>query len=85
MVERGQLGLKTGRGFFDWSGQDQEQVLRAQNEALDNDNTFYRSELGRRYRIVSVSSKIQELLHQVEQIASIPRPVLIRGERGTGK
>ena len=59
--------------------------LRAQNEALDNDNTFYRSELGRRYRIVSVSSKIQELLHQVEQIASIPRPVLIRGERGTGK
>ena len=34
MVERGQLGLKTGRGFFDWSGQDQEQVLRAQNEAL---------------------------------------------------
>ena len=34
MVERGQLGLKTGRGFFDWSGQDPEQVLRAQNEAL---------------------------------------------------
>ena len=34
MVERGQLGLKTGRGYFDWSGQDPEQVLRAQNEAL---------------------------------------------------
>ncbi len=34
MVERGQLGLRTGRGYFDWSGQDPEQVLRAQNEAL---------------------------------------------------
>ena len=34
MVERGQLGLKTGRGYFDWSGQDPELVLRAQNEAL---------------------------------------------------
>ena len=34
MVERGQLGIKTGRGYFDWSGQDPEQVLRAQNEAL---------------------------------------------------
>ena len=34
MVERGELGLKTGRGYFDWSGQDPEQVLRAQNEAL---------------------------------------------------
>ena len=59
--------------------------LREQNEALDQDNTFYRTELGRRYRIVSVSPKIQEILRQVEQIASIPRPVLIRGERGTGK
>ena len=34
MVERGDLGIKTGRGYFDWSGQDPEQVLRAQNEAL---------------------------------------------------
>jgi DNA-binding NtrC family response regulator len=59
--------------------------LREQNETLDQDNTFYRTELGRRYRIVSVSPKIQEILRQVEQIASIPRPVLIRGERGTGK
>ena len=34
MVERGDLGVKTGRGYFDWSGQDPEQVLREQNEAL---------------------------------------------------
>ena len=28
MVERGDLGLKSGRGFFDWSGRDPEQVRR---------------------------------------------------------
>ncbi len=59
--------------------------LKAENEALDRDNNYYRTELGRRYKIVSASPKIQTLLEQVEQIASIPRPVLIRGERGTGK
>ena len=59
--------------------------LKAENEALDRDNNYYRTELGRRYKIVSASPKIQALLEQVEQIASIPRPVLIRGERGTGK
>ena len=59
--------------------------LKAENEALDRENSFYRTELGQRYRIVSSSPLIQELLEQVDQVASIPRPVLIRGERGTGK
>ncbi|MBT4503876.1 MAG: sigma-54-dependent Fis family transcriptional regulator [Gemmatimonadetes bacterium] len=59
--------------------------LKAENEALGRENVFYRTELGQRYRIVSASPKIESLLEQVEQIASIPRPVLIRGERGTGK
>ena len=59
-------------------------VLR-DNARLEAENTFYRTELGHRYRIVSSSAKIEALLRQVEQIASIPRPVLVRGERGTGK
>lgn len=59
--------------------------LKAENATLDQENTFYRTELGRRYRIVSTSPKIQAILEQIEQLASIPRPVLIRGERGTGK
>ena len=59
--------------------------LKAENEALDRDNTFYRTQLGQRYQIVSRSPLIQNLLKQVEQVASIPRPVLICGERGTGK
>ncbi|MBI2506205.1 MAG: sigma-54-dependent Fis family transcriptional regulator [Candidatus Latescibacteria bacterium] len=59
--------------------------LRAENEALGRENVFYRGELGRRYQIVSRSPAIQGILEQVERIASIPRPVLIQGERGTGK
>ncbi len=59
--------------------------LKAENETLGRDNAFYRSELGQRYRIVSASTRIEVLLEQIEKIASIPRPVLIRGERGTGK
>ncbi len=59
--------------------------LRAENEALGRENVFYRGELGRRYQIVSRSPSIQAILEQVERIASIPRPVLIQGERGTGK
>ncbi|HJP30826.1 MAG TPA: sigma-54 dependent transcriptional regulator [Candidatus Latescibacteria bacterium] len=61
------------------------EALGAENEALGVQNTFYRSELGSRYRIVSASPKVEAILRQVEQIASIPRPVLVRGERGTGK
>jgi len=59
--------------------------LGAANEALGAENVFYRSELGSRYHIVSASPKVEAILQQVEQIASIPRPVLVRGEHGTGK
>ena len=59
--------------------------LKAENETLGRENSYYRTELGQRYQIVSGSPLIQDLLEQVEQVASIPRPVLIRGERGTGK
>lgn len=61
------------------------ETLGAANEALGAENVFYRSELGSRYHIVSASPKVDAILQQVEQIASIPRPVLVRGERGTGK
>jgi 3-hydroxybutyryl-CoA dehydrogenase len=32
--ERGDLGLKTGRGFYDWTGQDPAEVRRRASEAL---------------------------------------------------
>ena len=59
--------------------------LRAENETLDRDNLFYRAELGGRYRIVQASGHVERILQQVQQVASVPRPVLVRGERGTGK
>jgi DNA-binding NtrC family response regulator len=37
------------------------------------------------YRIVGSSSAIRDVLERVERVARIPRPVLIEGERGTGK
>jgi DNA-binding NtrC family response regulator len=38
-----------------------------------------------RYRIVGSSDAIREVLEHVARVARIPRPVLIVGERGTGK
>lgn len=34
MVERGELGLKTGKGFYDWSDADEDQVRGEKYEAL---------------------------------------------------
>ncbi len=34
MVERGDLGLKSGRGFFDWGGRDPEEVRRERTTRL---------------------------------------------------
>jgi DNA-binding NtrC family response regulator len=38
-----------------------------------------------RYRIVGSSAAIREMLERIARVARIPRPVLILGERGTGK
>jgi DNA-binding NtrC family response regulator len=57
----------------------------ATNKELRKEIEYYRNELKERYNIVGDSPQIKEVLQQVKGIASIPRPVLIRGERGTGK
>jgi DNA-binding NtrC family response regulator len=38
-----------------------------------------------RYRIVGASAAIRDVMERVQRVARIPRPVLIQGERGTGK
>ncbi|HVQ25505.1 MAG TPA: sigma-54 dependent transcriptional regulator [Planctomycetota bacterium] len=38
-----------------------------------------------RYRIVGSSARVREVLERIARVARIPRPVLILGERGTGK
>ena len=38
-----------------------------------------------RYRIIGESPAIHEVIDRIERVARIPRPVLVVGERGTGK
>jgi len=59
--------------------------LRAENADLDREVRYYRAEFGRRYQVVGRSPKMQQVLEVAARVASIPRPVLILGERGTGK
>lgn len=52
---------------------------------LEDANSYLREELYKKYRIVGSSAAVRKVVEQIEQVAMIPRPVLIRGERGTGK
>ncbi len=64
-----------------------EQLIRANmtNKRLRREREFYRQELKGKYDIVGEGAAIRVVLEDIERISSIPRPVLIRGERGTGK
>lgn len=55
------------------------------NKRLRREREFYREELKGQYNIVGKSRRIQQVHQQIAEVARIPRPVLIRGERGTGK
>ena len=55
------------------------------NKRLRRQRDFYLEELKGKYNIVGESKPIREVIAQIEKVASIPRPVLIRGARGTGK
>jgi len=55
------------------------------NKRLRRQRDFYLEELKGKYNIVGESKATCEVIAQIEKVASIPRPVLIRGERGTGK
>jgi DNA-binding NtrC family response regulator len=60
-------------------------ALRRRTEALERTARFYRDKLAPRYRIVGESPAVRALLDTIEKVAPIPRPVLIVGERGSGK
>ena len=59
--------------------------LRQQRDRLQRRATAYDEVLRRRYALVGESPALKRVLEQVETVAAVPRPVLIRGERGTGK
>lgn len=55
------------------------------NRMLDEHNLQLREAIQARSQMVGNSPQIRRLLDDVHRVAAIPRPVLIVGERGTGK
>ncbi len=59
--------------------------LVAENRALRAKADYYEGEFRRKYRVVGESTTFQRVLEEARRVAAVPRPVLIRGARGTGK
>ncbi|HOS91723.1 MAG TPA: sigma-54 dependent transcriptional regulator [Armatimonadota bacterium] len=59
--------------------------LAEEYKRLKRQTQYLEEQVGRRYDIVGSSEAIRAALARVERVAKVPRPVLIRGERGTGK
>ena len=53
--------------------------------ALQRENHAHRDALAARYSIVTASASMEALLHRAQKVAPVPRPILVVGERGTGK
>jgi len=60
-------------------------ALVDRNRDLHEQNLRLRHRDGERTRLVGESPQIRDLLDRITRVAAIPRPVLIVGERGTGK
>ena len=61
--------------------------LRAIDRAttLDEQNTELQATIDAQLRIVGESPQMNELIQRIRSVAQVPRPLLIIGERGTGK
>ena len=60
-------------------------VLLQQNRDLHEQNRRLREQSSERARLIGESPQVREVRRRIERVAVIPRPVLIVGERGTGK
>jgi DNA-binding NtrC family response regulator len=60
-------------------------ALLDENQALQAQQRYLQEIEQDRYQIISCSSQMRKIVKQIEKVSSIPRPVLITGERGTGK
>ncbi len=64
---------------------EENRALKRENEGLQKTATFVRELQQVKYRAVGESPPFKALIDRARALASIPRPVLIRGERGSGK
>ncbi len=60
-------------------------TLINRNRLLREQNMLLQQAFIQRYRIIGDSPQIEEVIEKIKKVAQIPRPVLITGERGTGK
>ncbi len=80
-----QLELALARLLPVWGLVAENAALKEENSRLKQATEYFREELFRKYQMVGASFAIKDLARQIEEVAPIPRPVLIRGERGSGK
>jgi DNA-binding NtrC family response regulator len=55
------------------------------NRKLDEQNARLREAIQARFQIIGESPQIQTMIDRIQRVAPVPRPLLIIGERGTGK
>ena len=55
------------------------------NRALDALNAQLRHDMQARFQLIGRSPQMTAVIDQIQRVAKVPRPVLIVGERGTGK
>ncbi len=55
------------------------------NRLLDEHNANLRESIQSRLKILGESPQIKEMMRHIQRVAVVPRPVMIVGERGTGK
>ena len=59
--------------------------LEGENQVLRDANRRLREIAGQRWQIVGQSAALAQVVAKIERVAPVPRPVLVLGERGTGK
>ena len=60
-------------------------TLIENNRLLHEQNALLLQDARDRYRIIGESPQMLEVIRLIERVAPIPRPILVLGERGTGK
>jgi DNA-binding NtrC family response regulator len=60
-------------------------LLLERSQELESEASRLQQAERARYRIIGESPQVRELMDRIQRVAKVPRPVLIVGERGTGK
>lgn len=68
-----------------WGLVEENRDLRQRVADLEQAAAYFREDVYKKYKLVGVSPAVKEVVAFIEEVAPIPRPLLIRGERGTGK